>query len=688
MNSLTFIGVSFYLFPEEAEALDAHAAKVVVRLTQSGAQLQPVLEAFDTGSGFGEGLRDLWRGTNSALFVYMYGDTALLTALCPPRELAAADGSLPSLIVEDSSRWGRLFTRAETLAPYQSACVHVFEFEGGAGQASEPHAGDRWARVADEGGGGFLWKLAGENEHLLVAAKDDPWFHEWCFESAHLFRLLLFHGKAHRYFQELLQVDVFGSKRKGGRFSRRQLQAIARKESNLEIAAQNFAAEWRNAVPGPPTSLSDFFVKAHKSWCAQALKISREAEASAALADEQSAEARRKPMGKANKHGGARRGAQRNLEVEIKLKDDGQAPPFDREAFREFWESRYRGKSGEIKESARGLSFTWRGVRPEAVIADSEKGAIDRAVADSGGDALYEVKDGGVQVYQYVPEVKLKTPAMRSVPPDELTKRKSEVELAVMVVTPIELDAAMHFLRPWPGERAVLMGHLGTMTYRFGRFGNYRAALFESAMGSSGSQAATLSTQQALTDFSPKALLAVGIAFGVNRAKQNMGDVLVAESIRYYGHVKTGPTEVTQRGYEYTCGEILSERFRTLHKSWRLDAGGRRVQVHQGVVLSADNLLNNLAERDRLVKLYPQAVGGEMEGSGAYATAKRGKTEIILVKAICDWADGHKNDRAQPFAAYAAASLASHVLSQPGALAALGAEDVERAGTNVRNLME
>lgn len=89
--------------------------------------------------------------------------------------------------------------------------------------------------------------------------------------------------------------------------------------------------------------------------------------------------------------------------------------------------------------------------------------------------------------------------------------------------------------------------------------------------------------------------------------------------------------------------------------------------------LSDTPLVDNKEFRDQLLAEFPDALGGEMEGAGVYASATRRKVEVILVKAICDWADGHKNDRAQPFAAKAAVSLAHHVLSKPDVLKELGA---------------
>jgi nucleoside phosphorylase len=57
-----------------------------------------------------------------------------------------------------------------------------------------------------------------------------------------------------------------------------------------------------------------------------------------------------------------------------------------------------------------------------------------------------------------------------------------------------------------------------------------------------------------------------------------------------------------------------------------------------------------------------------MEGVGLAAAATRENLPWILVKAICDWADGKKHGKHQPLAAAAAVSLVHQVLSQPDVL--------------------
>src|SRR5205085_1221462 len=71
------------------------------------------------------------------------------------------------------------------------------------------------------------------------------------------------------------------------------------------------------------------------------------------------------------------------------------------------------------------------------------------------------------------------------------------------------------------------------------------------------------------------------------------------------------------------------DRFRAGAKDW-----SEPPHVHFGLILSGDHLVNNLAYREQLHQLEPEAIGGEMEGAGLYAAAQRRKVDWLLVKAI------------------------------------------------------
>jgi nucleoside phosphorylase len=151
--------------------------------------------------------------------------------------------------------------------------------------------------------------------------------------------------------------------------------------------------------------------------------------------------------------------------------------------------------------------------------------------------------------------------------------------------------------------------------------------------------------------------------------------VLIAETIAPYDLAKVGELGDTLRGQPLACGVTLRDRFVSGAEGWTFPASGRRLRVHTGLVLSGEKVIDRKEFRDHLLSHYPTAIGGEMEGSGVYAAAARSGTEVILVKAVCDFADGHKNDRGQPFAARAAVAFVERVLAKPDALDHLGARD-------------
>ncbi len=55
-----------------------------------------------------------------------------------------------------------------------------------------------------------------------------------------------------------------------------------------------------------------------------------------------------------------------------------------------------------------------------------------------------------------------------------------------------------------------------------------------------------------------------------------------------------------------------------------------------GTLLSGNTLVDNCNYRDSLLRIEPEAIGGEMESVGIQLAADRHKVDWIIVKAICD----------------------------------------------------
>ncbi len=180
---------------------------------------------------------------------------------------------------------------------------------------------------------------------------------------------------------------------------------------------------------------------------------------------------------------------------------------------------------------------------------------------------------------------------------------------------------------------------------------------------------AQASAQAAIAVWRPCAIIPVGVAFGIDPAKQSIGDVLVSEYLRDYEVTRVNPdASLTTRGNRPQA----SDQFLNLLR--RLDATRNNwpdwPKLHIGVVMSGDKLVDNRAFRDQLLKMEPEAIGGEMEGIGVETAARKANIDWIIIKGICDWADGQKNtsNKAadQQRAATHAALVVKAMLETPG----------------------
>jgi nucleoside phosphorylase len=273
-------------------------------------------------------------------------------------------------------------------------------------------------------------------------------------------------------------------------------------------------------------------------------------------------------------------------------------------------------------------------------------------------------------------------PDFEDVSAAELLAKLECIELLLMTTTDIEARTVLSFLEPYRGDR-IWRGTKDGVTFYGGQFGKYPVAMVRSRMGSGGRHGSQQTLTSAITTAQPKGVIIIGIAFGMDRENQRLGDVLVSEAIQPYELSKITSDkdglEVTEdRAIPFLSSRILSGLFRDRVQDWKVQRTVTKVMCSEpGLMLSGEKLVNKLEFRNNLRRRFSRAIGGEMEWHGAYAACD-GRCEVILVKAICDWADGDKDDEAQPFAAFCATSLCHHVLKQADVLGDIGVLDVER----------
>jgi nucleoside phosphorylase len=205
--------------------------------------------------------------------------------------------------------------------------------------------------------------------------------------------------------------------------------------------------------------------------------------------------------------------------------------------------------------------------------------------------------------------------------------------------------------------------HVGRKTYsHLGRIGGAAVAMVRTAAGTTAPGAALSTTLRAAVDVSPGCVILAGIAFGIDPRKQAIGNILVSRQVQPYQIMRIGTDDggglkVTPRGDRATASSRLLDRFEDAELDWR------KTSVDFGLILSGDILVDNPDFKRALVGMAPEALGGEMEGAGVYTAAHDENVEWIIVKAICDWADGLKKDDEIHHQQQAARNAAEFVLA-------------------------
>ncbi len=240
-----------------------------------------------------------------------------------------------------------------------------------------------------------------------------------------------------------------------------------------------------------------------------------------------------------------------------------------------------------------------------------------------------------------------------------------QADVLVVTVTEVESKAVMAAFQEATGQMAQPEPIGDRLYLDLGEVNGARVYMALSGMGAGGVGGSQEAVRKGIESLSPAAVIMVGIAFGINEQKQAIGDVLVSDRLMLYDLQRVGKgesgAEIIPRGDRPHASPWLIDRLQMANLQWE----GAKVRF--GLVLSGDKLVDNVDFRGQLLRFEPEAIGGEMEGAGLYVACQNSKVDWILVKAICDWADGQKGvDKSarQQQAARNAAAFVLHALQQ------------------------
>lgn len=253
----------------------------------------------------------------------------------------------------------------------------------------------------------------------------------------------------------------------------------------------------------------------------------------------------------------------------------------------------------------------------------------------------------------------------------------------IVTATPTETKATHKKIKPIEGFESIIKVYEGDYTYYLGTFGNYRVAHVQCGMGSISPDSSIMTVTEALQILVPKFVIMIGIAFGINPENQNIGDVLVSECVIPHNFKKVTDEETTHRATIGNASKTLLNRFKATGSWEYLVKNEIPAKVFFTHVLSGEELIDNKDYRDELIKTFPTSKGGEMEGAGLYAACES-KIDWILVKGICDFADGNKKENKKEYqetAIDSALSLCLEVFSAKYAFKDLNLHNLENDGS-------
>lgn len=200
-------------------------------------------------------------------------------------------------------------------------------------------------------------------------------------------------------------------------------------------------------------------------------------------------------------------------------------------------------------------------------------------------------------------------------------KRDYKNWVLLVTVNDIETKSLLSQLKPLDNYSDILTAYSKSNTYFIGKFGAYNVIHVQSDMGAINRDAVMTTVDNAIRMWKPRGIIMVGVAWGMDKEKQRIGDVLISKKILQYETAKISNGNTIPRGADTEAGGVLTNRFKScVDWKYKLD-DGKLAKKYMGTVLSGEKLLDDKEYRDKLHNSFPEAIGGEMEGAGLASVA-------------------------------------------------------------------
>ncbi|MFN8290254.1 MAG: hypothetical protein U0U70_08360 [Chitinophagaceae bacterium] len=294
------------------------------------------------------------------------------------------------------------------------------------------------------------------------------------------------------------------------------------------------------------------------------------------------------------------------------------------------------GKFGK-NQTVKKLIIRWFEFEQNAVV----RLQLLKSIADNaGGITEYqrilreEISNPFDRISRTIAEIGLINIKSSFVIQSEMEFEEKMKKILIVIATDLELDVMVSKFKEFNSPKLFPKGDM--VFWDLGKLNNCEIFLVKSGMGTSGVQGSLITVTKSIEHLNPDYIIMLGIAYGLKEDKQNLTEILVSKQLQSYELSKVGPTDIIPRADKIPASVSLVSRFENCVAIWK------GVKVHFGFIVSGDKLSNNESLVIALKKIFPEAIGAEMEGTGLQSISHRDKKDWILVKGICDW--GYNKD--------------------------------------------
>ncbi len=249
-----------------------------------------------------------------------------------------------------------------------------------------------------------------------------------------------------------------------------------------------------------------------------------------------------------------------------------------------------------------------------------------------------------INVYLYLDEIKNKSEELK-MEMDKITEKKNSI--VILATTLVEMKELLKSINECIPRFAVKEKFLKNLVCRELVGCNPPVYIVQTQMGTSGIGSTISTMHTVISELNPNKVIMGGIAFGCNKEKQRIGDILVAKQVWCYEPAKIKGDENISRGDKSTASNYLLQIF----ESSAIDYKNEDVRIKFGLFASGEKLINSENFINNLKHQEPEIIGGDMEACGLLSVCNEKKIDWLVVKAICDWGYD-KDDSKQQLAAH------------------------------------